>query len=178
MQFDALRLYRERSGDDEFRVSRMVRQGLDDLDAGEVVIRSKYAAVNYKDARAVTGDGQRGEAFSARAQVPRRSQALEAAVQLAHESRTSPSGASVPTGSSVPSSGPCPDQEALRNELRRGIEVVSPGRPIGGEVLHARPRSARGLLSDPASVARRSALLRIDRPSGGPRARGPRGHRR
>jgi len=35
----------------------MIEQGVDDLDAGEVVIRSQYAAVNYKDARAVSGVG-------------------------------------------------------------------------------------------------------------------------
>lgn len=53
MRFKALRLYRE----DGKRIARMVEQGLDDLDPGEVVIRSQYAAVNYKDARAVTGVG-------------------------------------------------------------------------------------------------------------------------
>jgi len=35
----------------------MVEQTLDDLDPGEVVIKAKYAAVNYKDARAVSGAG-------------------------------------------------------------------------------------------------------------------------
>ena len=53
MKFNALRLYRE----GETRVSRMVAQTLDDLDAGDVVIRAQYAAVNYKDARAVSGAG-------------------------------------------------------------------------------------------------------------------------
>ncbi len=53
MKFNALRLYQE--GDR--RVSRMVEQTLADLDPGEVVIRSQYAAVNYKDARAVSGVG-------------------------------------------------------------------------------------------------------------------------
>ena len=53
MKFQAVRLYNE----DGRRVSRMVEQSLDDLDPGEVVIRSQYAAVNYKDARAVTGVG-------------------------------------------------------------------------------------------------------------------------
>ena len=53
MKFKALRLYKE--GDR--RVSRMVENTLDDLDPGDVVIRSEYAAVNYKDARAVTGVG-------------------------------------------------------------------------------------------------------------------------
>ncbi|MGE4239412.1 acryloyl-CoA reductase [Ramlibacter sp.] len=53
MKFKALRLYRE----DGRRVSRMVENTVDDLDAGDVVIRAEYAAVNYKDARAVTGVG-------------------------------------------------------------------------------------------------------------------------
>jgi acrylyl-CoA reductase (NADPH) len=53
MKFKALRLYSE----DGKRVSRMVDQTLADLDPGDVVIRSQYAAVNYKDARAVTGVG-------------------------------------------------------------------------------------------------------------------------
>ncbi len=51
MKFRALRLYSEEGK----RVSRMVEQSIDDLDPGNVVIRSEYAAVNYKDARAVTG---------------------------------------------------------------------------------------------------------------------------
>lgn len=58
MKFNALRLYRERSGEDETRVSRMVEQTLEDLDPGEVVIKALYAAVNYKDARAVSGAGK------------------------------------------------------------------------------------------------------------------------
>ena len=53
MKFNAIRLYKE--GDQ--RVSRVVEQAIDDLDAGEVVIRSQFAAVNYKDARAVSGAG-------------------------------------------------------------------------------------------------------------------------
>ena len=53
MKFQAIRLYSENSR----RVSKMIDQTLDDLDPGEVVIRSQYAAVNYKDARAVTGVG-------------------------------------------------------------------------------------------------------------------------
>ena len=57
MRFNALRLYRERSGGDDAKVSRMVELTLEDLDPGEVVIQSKYAAVNYKDARAVSGAG-------------------------------------------------------------------------------------------------------------------------
>jgi putative YhdH/YhfP family quinone oxidoreductase len=53
MKFQAVRLFKE--GDK--RTSRMIEQGVDDLDAGEVVIRAQYAAVNYKDARAVSGVG-------------------------------------------------------------------------------------------------------------------------
>jgi acrylyl-CoA reductase (NADPH) len=53
MKFSALRLFNEGGK----RVSRMVAQTLDDLDPGEVLIRTKYAAVNYKDARAVSGTG-------------------------------------------------------------------------------------------------------------------------
>jgi acrylyl-CoA reductase (NADPH) len=53
MQFKAVRLYNE----DGKRVSRMVTLGVNELDAGEVVIKAKYAAINYKDARAVTGAG-------------------------------------------------------------------------------------------------------------------------
>ena len=53
MRFKAIRLYSEGGK----RVSRMVEQTLADLDPGEVVIQSQYAAVNYKDARAVTGVG-------------------------------------------------------------------------------------------------------------------------
>lgn len=58
MKFRAVRLYKEdgRKVNDS-RVSRMVEQTLDDLDPGNVVIKSHYAAVNYKDARAVTGVG-------------------------------------------------------------------------------------------------------------------------
>lgn len=54
MKFKAVRLYNEGGK----RVSRMVEQTLDDLDPGNVVIKSLYAAVNYKDARAVTGVGK------------------------------------------------------------------------------------------------------------------------
>lgn len=53
MKFSALRLFNE----DGKRVSRMVSLGLDELDPGEVVIKARYAAVNYKDARAVSGAG-------------------------------------------------------------------------------------------------------------------------
>ena len=53
MKFNAIRLDQENGK----RVSRMLEQTLSDLDPGEVVIKSRYAAVNYKDARAVTGVG-------------------------------------------------------------------------------------------------------------------------
>jgi putative YhdH/YhfP family quinone oxidoreductase len=53
MKFSAVRLFNENGA----RVSRRVTLGLDDLDPGEVVIKAKYAAVNYKDARAVSGAG-------------------------------------------------------------------------------------------------------------------------
>jgi putative YhdH/YhfP family quinone oxidoreductase len=53
MKFNAIRLFKE----DGKRFSRMVGQTLSDLDPGDVVIKSRYAAVNYKDARAVTGVG-------------------------------------------------------------------------------------------------------------------------
>jgi putative YhdH/YhfP family quinone oxidoreductase len=53
MEFNAIRLFNENGQ----RVSRVMRQTLDDLDPGEVVIESRYAAVNYKDARAVSGAG-------------------------------------------------------------------------------------------------------------------------
>ena len=53
MKFKAIRLFQEGGA----RVSHMLEQSLDDLDTGEVVIESRYAAVNYKDARAVSGVG-------------------------------------------------------------------------------------------------------------------------
>lgn len=53
MKFKAIRLYSEGGQ----RVSRLVEQSVADLDPGDVVIRSQYAAVNYKDARAVSGVG-------------------------------------------------------------------------------------------------------------------------
>ena len=53
MRFRAVKVFNE----DGRRVSRMVTQGIDDLDPGEVLIKSKYAAVNFKDARAVSGIG-------------------------------------------------------------------------------------------------------------------------
>ncbi len=39
-------------------VGRFVELGLDDLDPGEVVIRTHYSSVNYKDALAATGAGR------------------------------------------------------------------------------------------------------------------------
>jgi acrylyl-CoA reductase (NADPH) len=53
MSFTALRLFQE----DGMRRSRYVPQQLADLDPGDVVIATRYAAVNYKDARAVSGAG-------------------------------------------------------------------------------------------------------------------------
>ena len=54
MKFKAIRTSQDASAR---RSSRWVEIGLDELDAGEVVIRSRFAAVNYKDARAVSGAG-------------------------------------------------------------------------------------------------------------------------
>ena len=54
MKFKSIKLYEE-SGQ---RVSRMIEQTLEDLAPGDIVIQSQYAAVNYKDARAVTGVGK------------------------------------------------------------------------------------------------------------------------
>lgn len=53
MRFRAVKVFHE----DGRRASRMVTQNIDDLDPGEVLIKSKYAAVNFKDARAVCGVG-------------------------------------------------------------------------------------------------------------------------
>jgi putative YhdH/YhfP family quinone oxidoreductase len=57
VKFTALKLYKENRDGSGARVSRYVEQTLDELDPGEVVIRAKHAAVNYKDARAVSGAG-------------------------------------------------------------------------------------------------------------------------
>ena len=54
MKFRALRSFSEGSE----RCSRRVELGIDDLDAGDLVIKSRFAAVNYKDARAVSGQGK------------------------------------------------------------------------------------------------------------------------
>lgn len=53
MKFKALRNVDE----DGRGASRWVELDVDDLAAGDVLIRSRYAAVNYKDARAVLGTG-------------------------------------------------------------------------------------------------------------------------
>jgi acrylyl-CoA reductase (NADPH) len=54
LKFRAIRTSQDAPGR---RSSQWVEIGVDDLDAGDVVIRSRFAAVNYKDARAVTGAG-------------------------------------------------------------------------------------------------------------------------
>jgi NADPH2:quinone reductase len=57
--FKAIRLFQE----DKKVISRMVAETVDQLDAGEVVIKSAFASVNYKDALAVTGKGRIIERF-------------------------------------------------------------------------------------------------------------------
>ncbi|MEQ1532044.1 MAG: acryloyl-CoA reductase [Sideroxydans sp.] len=52
--FSAFRIFEENAKS----VGRLVQLSLDDLDAGEVVIRTCYSGVNYKDALAVTGAGK------------------------------------------------------------------------------------------------------------------------
>jgi putative YhdH/YhfP family quinone oxidoreductase len=52
--FKALRIFNE----DGTVVSRMVDMAVDELDAGEVVIRTEYSSINYKDALAATGAGK------------------------------------------------------------------------------------------------------------------------
>lgn len=54
MTFKAIRQYLENGK----RVSRWVDQVIEDLDPGDVVIKTHFAAVNYKDARAVMGEGK------------------------------------------------------------------------------------------------------------------------
>jgi alcohol dehydrogenase len=54
MKFNAIRQFLE----NDLRVSKWMDQSLDDLAPGDVVIKSQFAAVNYKDARAVTGVGK------------------------------------------------------------------------------------------------------------------------
>jgi acrylyl-CoA reductase (NADPH) len=51
--FTAVRLFNEEGR----RVSRVVTINVDELDPGDVVIRTRFAAVNFKDARAVSGEG-------------------------------------------------------------------------------------------------------------------------
>jgi len=53
-QFQALRVYEEAGKS----VARVVDVAAADLSAGEVVIRTAYSSVNYKDALAVTGTGK------------------------------------------------------------------------------------------------------------------------
>jgi acrylyl-CoA reductase (NADPH) len=57
--FKALRVFQE----DGKTVSRFVDETVDKLDPGEVVIKTSYASVNYKDALAVTGKGRIIERF-------------------------------------------------------------------------------------------------------------------
>lgn len=54
MSYRAYRIFNE----DNKTVSRWVELTLDDLDPGEVVIRTAYSSVNYKDALAATGAGK------------------------------------------------------------------------------------------------------------------------
>lgn len=53
-KFKALRIFNE---DNQVR-SRIVEMAIDDLSAGEVVIRTAYSSVNFKDALAATGTGK------------------------------------------------------------------------------------------------------------------------
>jgi acrylyl-CoA reductase (NADPH) len=57
--FKALRVFKDESG----VAGRLVEQTLDQLDAGDVVIKTAHASVNYKDALAVTGKGRIIERF-------------------------------------------------------------------------------------------------------------------
>jgi putative YhdH/YhfP family quinone oxidoreductase len=52
--FDAYRIFEENGKS----TGKLVQLSLDELDAGEVVIRTHYAGVNYKDALAATGAGK------------------------------------------------------------------------------------------------------------------------
>jgi putative YhdH/YhfP family quinone oxidoreductase len=52
--FKALRIFNE----DGKILSRLVDLSLDELDAGEVVIKTAYSSINYKDALAATGAGK------------------------------------------------------------------------------------------------------------------------
>lgn len=53
-QFSAYRIFEENGKS----IGKLVQLSLDELDAGEVVIRTHYAGVNYKDALAATGAGK------------------------------------------------------------------------------------------------------------------------
>lgn len=53
-KFKALRVFNE----DGKSVARVVDASLDELDPGEVVLRTAYSSVNYKDALAITGAGK------------------------------------------------------------------------------------------------------------------------
>jgi putative YhdH/YhfP family quinone oxidoreductase len=57
--FKALRIFQE----DKKAVSKMVTETVDQLDPGDVVIKTAYASVNYKDALAITGKGRIIERF-------------------------------------------------------------------------------------------------------------------
>lgn len=52
--FDAYRIFEENGKS----VGKLVQLSVDELDAGEVVIRTHYSGVNYKDALAATGAGK------------------------------------------------------------------------------------------------------------------------
>ena len=54
---DSFNAYRTFSEDGRI-ASRFVRMGLDELDAGDVVIRAEYSSVNYKDALSHNGTGK------------------------------------------------------------------------------------------------------------------------
>lgn len=54
MKFKAIRQFLE----NDKRVSRLVDMTIDELDPGDVVIKTQFAAVNYKDARGVMGVGK------------------------------------------------------------------------------------------------------------------------
>ncbi|MBA4382648.1 MAG: oxidoreductase, partial [Sideroxydans sp.] len=52
--FNAYRIFEENGKS----IGKLVQLSLDDLDAGELVIRTHYSGVNYKDALAATGAGK------------------------------------------------------------------------------------------------------------------------
>ncbi|MDD4929969.1 MAG: YhdH/YhfP family quinone oxidoreductase [Gallionella sp.] len=54
MDFQAYRIFDENG----LSVGRFVRLSTDDLDAGDVLIKSHYSSVNYKDALAASGNGR------------------------------------------------------------------------------------------------------------------------